>query len=361
MTLRSVMASVGIGLSAFAIVAACSPGTGTTEPGDGDSSGDGDNGTGNAPGGDGDIVIGPGDGDVGPGDGDTTPGGITLNGHSGDCGRLPVTFRDFKGNGEAGGHPDFEISALYPAGSAGGTWAGAWEYGNPKGSQAYMGVDEAGCDMVARLLPASGKPTFNHGLGGQRTVSPEMWSPGVIRSVVSCAAPGTWTWGWTPPNSITNATTFNSWYTDDPAYNITIEGELPLLEDPATGISEFSSAAFFPLDNVGHGNTPGQAHNFHFTTEAHVSFEYVPGTGQLFTFSGDDDLWVFVNNNLALDLGGIHSPMTMTINFDAMAASLGIAGGGNFNMDIFHAERQTLQSNFRVTVTNIGCFVPVVR
>jgi fibro-slime domain-containing protein len=87
----------------------------------------------------------------------------------------------------------------------------------------------------------------------------------------------------------------------------------------------------------------------------------VPGTGQLFTFTGDDDLWVFVNNNLALDLGGIHSPMTMTINFDTMAASLGIAAGGNFNMDIFHAERQTLQSNFRVTVTNIGCFVPVVR
>jgi hypothetical protein len=30
-------------------------------------------------------------------------------------------------------------------------------------------------------------------------------------------------------------------------------------------------------------------------------------------------------------------------------------------MDIFHAERQTLESNFKVTVTNIGCFTPVVK
>jgi fibro-slime domain-containing protein len=191
-------------------------------------------------------------------------------------------------------------------------------------------------------------------------LSPETWSPGVIRSVASCAAPGTWTWGWTPPNSITNATTFGSWYNDEPAYNITIRGELPLLEDSATGLSEFSSQAFFPLDGVGHGNTPGQAHNFHFTTEAHVSFEYVPGSGQRLTFTGDDDLWIFVNDELAIDLGGVHAPMTMTINFDARAAELGLTAAGSYNMHIFHAERQTATSNFRLTTANIPCFLPVV-
>jgi fibro-slime domain-containing protein len=305
-----------------------------------------------------------GDGDVATGstagDGDTTllPNEITLGAHTGACGRLPVTFRDFQGNGQPGAHPDFEISVLYPAG---GSWPGSGEYGNPPGTQPYMGVNEAGCDMIKPTLNPDLTPIFNHGLGGMRALNPADRTPGVAQSVVSCGVPGTWDWGWTPPNSIRDAMSFASWYNDDPAYNMTILGELPLVEDPNTGIGEFDSNAFFPLDNQGYGNTPGEVHNYHFTTEAHVSFTYSPNTGQLFTFQGDDDLWVFVNGRLAMDLGGIHEPLIGTINFDAQATKLGLNGPGSYSMDIFHAERQTTESNFKVTVTNIGCFEPVIR
>src|SRR5690606_4613601 len=118
---------VGIGTLAMAFVA-CSP---TAPGGGGDGDGDGD--------GNGDGDIKPGDGDINPGDGDGVgdgdggdgdgPKGITLGSHTGQCGRLPVTFRDFKGAHE-GGHPDFEISHHCPAGSMGGTWMGAYEYGS---------------------------------------------------------------------------------------------------------------------------------------------------------------------------------------------------------------------------------------
>jgi len=66
----------------------------------------------------------------------------------------------------------------------------------------------------------------------------------------------------------------------------------------------------------------------------------------------------FVNNQLALDVGGQHQALEGTIDFDKQASALGITVGQTYSMDIFHAERQTTESNFRIE-TNIKCFEPV--
>ena len=152
--------------------------------------------------------------------------------------------------------------------------------------------------------------------------------------------------------TVSGKTSFDQWYRDTANVNIHIEQPLPLTEAPV-GTFTFDNQAFFPLDNLGWGNE-GDPHNFHFTTEIHGTFTYKGG--ESFSFTGDDDVFVFVNNKLALDLGGIHGAETAMIDFDASAATLGITKGQTYRLDVFHAERHTSESHFRM-VTTIDCFI----
>jgi len=157
------------------------------------------------------------------------------------------------------------------------------------------------------------------------------------------------------PQQVTSRESFDQWYRDTPGVNETLEVDIPLTE-VGEGSYEYASSAFFPIDGKGFGNTPNSSHNFHFTTEVHTRFTY--RGGETFMFTGDDDLWIFVNGRLALDLGGLHPQVSGTIDFDAQREALGIQPNGEYSMDIFHAERHTTASNFRIR-TNIDCFVNV--
>lgn len=132
---------------------------------------------------------------------------------------------------------------------------------------------------------------------------------------------------------------FDQWYRDVPKINEGKDVSLPLA--PVSGGVAIEDNAFFPIDGQLLGNE-GRPHNFHFTLEAHTSFRYQGG--EVFTFEGDDDLFVFINGRLALDLGGVHSTEEGSINVD----DLGLDPAGLFPLDVFFAERHTDGSTFRL-------------
>jgi fibro-slime domain-containing protein len=153
-------------------------------------------------------------------------------------------------------------------------------------------------------------------------------------------------------STVTDAASFAQWYRDMPNINATTHGVLTLVEGPP-GTFSYDNQSFFPLDGLGFGNETNP-HNYHFTTEIHTTFTYKGG--ELFTFSGDDDVFVFVNGHLAIDLGGVHDPLTGTIDFDARAGEFGLTIGNSYPLDVFHAERHTVASTFKMTTT-IDCLV----
>ncbi|MBO4713654.1 MAG: fibro-slime domain-containing protein [Fibrobacter sp.] len=95
-------------------------------------------------------------------------------------------------------------------------------------------------------------------------------------------------------------------------------------------------------DNLSGQGARGGKHNFGFTMKIQAQFEYVPG--QYFSFFGDDDVWVFINNKLVVDIGGQHAQEEGAVDLD----TLGLVPGQTYSFHIFYAERHIYESNFKM-------------
>jgi len=136
---------------------------------------------------------------------------------------------------------------------------------------------------------------------------------------------------------------FDEWYNDVPGVNVPVRIKLDMTRTKS-GTLGMDSPNFFPIDGKGFKDEV-YGHNYWFTMEMHHTFTYK--VGKRFTFRGDDDIWVFINGSLALDLGGSHTPQEETIDLD----NLGLAPGQRASFDLFYAERHTRESTLRLETT----------
>lgn len=252
--------------------------------------------------------------------------------------KLSPIYRDFRGYNETGtgdGYITQELATQY-----GGNFVAG------RGHPDFERINKSEAGIVESRLGSDGKPVFKQSL-----------QTGITRE------------------------SFDMWFRDFEGINRRYYAIGLIFNRVSDGIFQYSSNAYFPLDEYarpeypdvtfGKG-TPGYTdHVYSFTEEFGFYLQY-DGSGSI-TISGDDDIWVFINGILAVDMGGCHTARSSQVSLTGVDRTQNINGrevtykyneafdmveGQWCSVRIFHAKRKAGYSNFSLTLDGIEVIEP---
>lgn len=152
--------------------------------------------------------------------------------------------------------------------------------------------------------------------------------------------------GATETTSVKGPASFAGWYRASLGTNMTGLHRIELVND-GSGVYEFHDNSFYPVDDRLLGNE-GRSHNYDFTYSLEVEFTYEQCGDQFFYFEGSDDAWLFVDDALGIDLGGVGPLVGQYVELDRMS----LTDGEQYTMRLFYAHRSDGVPMFRLR-TNV--------
>lgn len=134
-----------------------------------------------------------------------------------------------------------------------------------------------------------------------------------------------------------------------------------------------NGVGFFPFDAsiTNGGTTKNNANDYGFGMRTDIEFNVgkdgkINGVAQVFNFTGDDDLWVYIDGKLVLDLGGAHKKAEGSIDFSTKTVTVrtgtksvnNVTRNTSFEFDnqdpsethtltMFYMERGMIESNLK--------------
>ncbi|KAM9985480.1 hypothetical protein ACTFIZ_009005 [Dictyostelium cf. discoideum] len=151
--------------------------------------------------------------------------------------------------------------------------------------------------------------------------------------------------------------------------NIPINMDLILTLNETSTAYEFSQQEYFPINDQGFNNQSYSVpknytdaypnkdwysygyskKNYNYCIKLNSKFTYF-NKGEVFNFRGDDDVWVFIDNRLVVDLGGLHTAETGNIKLSEIKEPE-LQANRIYDLDFFYCERRATQSSIQISTT----------